>query len=82
MLSQYFRRGFKVKMTAMFIFVHHPHFLADLRCVCRSLMCKSVSWFITIYVVVTSEYLYILHMNHFAVTLNAEGKFYDGKRAI
>jgi hypothetical protein len=39
----------------MFIFVHHPHFLADLRCVCRSLMCKSVSWFNTVSVVVISE---------------------------
>jgi len=61
MLSQYFRRGFKVKMTAMFIFVHHPHFLADLRCVCRSLMCKSVSWFI----ITTSDV--VITFEHFAV---------------
>jgi hypothetical protein len=66
-------------MTAMFIFVHHPHFLADLRCVCRSLVCKSVSCIITTSFMVISEYLYIMCINHFAVTLNAEGKCYSGK---
>lgn len=43
----------------MFIFVHHPHFLADSRCVWWPIMFKSVSWFITtIEIVAVSEYLY------------------------
>lgn len=59
MLSQYFRRGFKVKWTAVFIFVHHPHILADLRCVCWPLICRSVSWFITTSdMIVRAEYSY------------------------
>ena len=43
----------------MFIFVHHPHFLADSRCVWWPIMFKSVSWFITTTeIVAVSEYLY------------------------
>lgn len=42
----------------MFIFVHHPHFLADSRCVWWPIMFKSVSWFITSEIITVSEYLY------------------------
>ena len=43
----------------MFIFVHHPHFLADSRCVWWPIMFKSVSWFITTSEIVAVSELFV-----------------------